>query len=91
MGFRGLNDLEIGPAQSGESWVQSPFFSLSSALTQVSAVITWNARTTSAAASPTPERMFARPCPASSSSSSSVASVGAREGGKVVPSGWVGA
>ena len=75
-----------------KSCIQSPFFALSSAPIQVLAVISWKTSTTKAAANPTPERIFARPSPASWSSSSSACIVAIWDGEeKDVPSGAVGA
>ena len=74
------------------SCAQSPVFGLSSALIQVLASISWKARTTMAAASPTPARILTTPslAPSSSSSSSTLSVAACDPVGKEVPSGWVG-
>ena len=73
------------------SCIQSPGLALSFAPIQVLAVISWKASTASAAAKPIPDRILARPSPASSSSSSSTCPDAIWDGEEnEVPSGAVG-
>ena len=69
---------------------QDPGCGLSCALIQTLAVISWSASTTKAATKPTIDKMFPRPSPASSSSSSPEKEAMVEGADIEVPSGVVG-